>query len=46
MARGKRDEFHIDDSFDMVDVAMAMLYTEHTKPNIYNHHQNPEQQQT
>ena len=24
MARDKRDEVHIDDSFDMVDVAMAM----------------------
>ena len=23
-ARDRRDEFHIDDSFDMVDVAMAM----------------------
>ena len=24
MTRGKRDEVHIDDNFDMVDVAMAM----------------------
>ena len=24
MARGRRDKVHIDDNFDMVDVAMAM----------------------